>query len=238
MHRQLKKLKYLLLLLLALSGLAQAAASDLSTADSLFSLRKYTEAFRQYDALHQTGQVTPAMLLKMAYIKEGLNDFAGALYYLNLHARLTSDEETMAKMRRLAERHQLKGYAYNDQEFLLRLARKYRLEIQWGLLAGCFGLSLVIFWESRHGRKPAISVFFNLLFLAGLLILNNGWTDNQHAIVISDTVLMSAASAASEPLSPVSRGHKVRVLERGDVWARIRWEGKDVYVRNAKLALI
>jgi hypothetical protein len=238
MRRRFNGLKYYLIFWLAVSASGSALAQSLSTADSLFTQRKYTEAFQQYERLHQQGQVTPAMLLKMAYIKEGLSDFAGALYYLNLHARLTADEETMAKMRRLAERHQLKGYAYNDQEYLVRLLKKYRDEIQWGLLGCCFILSVVIFWESHKGRKPAISLFFNLLFLAGLLVLNNGWTDTQKAIIMSDTTLMTAASAAAEPLEAVRKGHKVQVLQRGDVWTKVRWEGKEAYVRNAKVVII
>jgi hypothetical protein len=51
------------------------------------------------------------MLLKMAFVKEGLGDYSNALYYLNLYYLKTYDKKVLKKMENLAERyHKLEGY--------------------------------------------------------------------------------------------------------------------------------
>ena len=71
---------------------AQGPVETLAIADSLFEARKYTESFKIYQEIHGQNQGSPSMLLKMAFIKEGLDDYPAALYYLNQYYLFTSNE--------------------------------------------------------------------------------------------------------------------------------------------------
>ncbi|MGB3465691.1 MAG: hypothetical protein WBA74_10490, partial [Cyclobacteriaceae bacterium] len=66
----------------ALSHSVLADPGDrLTTADSLFQAKKYTESFELYEQIIVEDMAySPAMLLKMAFIKEGLGDYSNALY--------------------------------------------------------------------------------------------------------------------------------------------------------------
>ena len=57
-----------------------AQNSLLNTADSLFSQQKYTEALNLYEEIYTSGRASSAMLLKMAFIQDGLNNYADALF--------------------------------------------------------------------------------------------------------------------------------------------------------------
>ena len=69
----------------------------LKTADSLFITKKYTQSLDHYEQILKQGQYTPAMLLKMAYVHEGLNEIGSAMYYLNLYHIATNDKMVLWK---------------------------------------------------------------------------------------------------------------------------------------------
>jgi uncharacterized protein YgiM (DUF1202 family) len=63
-----------------------AETRELVKADSLFEQKKYTESFDLYEQILDEEQLaSPKMLLKMAFIKEGLGDYSRALYFLNVY---------------------------------------------------------------------------------------------------------------------------------------------------------
>ncbi len=71
------------------------------------------------DQLFREDQVvSPAVLMKMAFIQESLGDYSEALYYLNEYFLLTSDEGAVQKMQQLSEQHSLRGYAYTDYHLI------------------------------------------------------------------------------------------------------------------------
>ncbi len=54
------------------------------------------------------------MLLKMAYVHEGLNHTGQALYCLNLYYLATKDQRALDKMEALATKFGLEGYKNSD----------------------------------------------------------------------------------------------------------------------------
>ena len=64
-----------------LSGaLGQQENPDLTLPDSLFQAKRYTQSFDLYhEILFSYKKASPGMLLKMAYIKEGLGNYSEAL---------------------------------------------------------------------------------------------------------------------------------------------------------------
>jgi hypothetical protein len=118
------------------SSFCDAPKERLLLADSLFAQKKYTQSFELYHDIQKSDKKTSsAMLLKMAFIKEGLGDYTNALYYLNLYYLKTYNKRVLKKMENLAEQNKLAGYNYDDAEFFLNLYHQYQLQIDLLLTA-------------------------------------------------------------------------------------------------------
>src|SRR5689334_22771820 len=72
---------------------AQPSAQITKAADSLFRARQYSQSFELYKAILEQHYYSPAILLKMAYIQEGLGHLGRSMYYLNLYYQATDDKQ-------------------------------------------------------------------------------------------------------------------------------------------------
>ena len=148
----IKKLfSFLILLTLQLQiSWAQSVNSLLAEADSLFAKQQYTQSFDLYDSIYQYQQeASPSMLLKMAYIKEGLGDITTAEYYLNEYYLATANEQALQKMEDLANANDLDGYQHNDITFFFNLYYKNYNWLVIGLIFMCLALFSVIIYQKR-----------------------------------------------------------------------------------------
>src|SRR5688500_5325176 len=98
------------------SSSAQTSHFRLQTADSLFQAKRYTQSLEHYEEILRQKQYTPAMLLKMAYVYEGLNQIGSAMYYLCRYHIATNDKTVLAKMDELATKYNLEGYETTDTD--------------------------------------------------------------------------------------------------------------------------
>ena len=217
-----------------------SAQEDLLLADSLFAAGKYTESFELYETIlrsHQ--QLSQGMLLKMAFIKEGLGDFSQALYYLNLYYANTSDKRALRKMEELARQHQLQGYQFTDLEFFRTFFQRFNLHIIFGLVATALFIFSLIVWQKRRGLQPVgTGVVFVLLLGLLFTVINFGRGDNRAIILTDQAYLREAPSSAADVVGIIGKGHRVQVYRQNDVWVKIKWEDRKVYVRENHLARI
>src|SRR3954469_12839623 len=102
---------------------AQTSSYRLKIADSLYQTKKFTQSFEHYREILNQKQYTPAMLLKMAYIQEGLGNIGEAMYYLNLYFLVTNDKSALEKMEELAHKFNLQGYETTDADRVLTFYR-------------------------------------------------------------------------------------------------------------------
>lgn len=217
----------------AVSGQAQRDLS-LTQADSLFSARQYTQAFERYAALHHAGQWSPAMFLKMAFIQEGLGHLGNSLYYLNLYEHTAHDPQAAEKMRELAEKHRLEGYEPDPYEGLRAPLREFYLPLA-GLLAA-LGLLLLALITRRAYRNlspsPALA-FLLVLCLAALYTHTRFSRESARAIVThANAYLMSGPSGGASVVGIIGEGHQLRVKDQQDAWLKVRWQERDVFVRD------
>src|SRR5687768_16146486 len=91
------------------TAFSQTSSFRLKTADSLFQAKRYTQSFEHYETILKQNQYTPSMLLKMAFIQEGLLHTGRAMYYLNLYYLSTNDKTALEKMNELATKYNLEG---------------------------------------------------------------------------------------------------------------------------------
>src|SRR6188768_2506509 len=95
-------------------GFGQISTHRLRLADSLFLAKRYTQSMELYRSVFAQHEYSPAMLLRMAYIEEGLNQTGQALYYLNLYYEATRDKAVLEKMEEVATKYNLEGYRQTD----------------------------------------------------------------------------------------------------------------------------
>lgn len=238
-----KKLTPIVITLLVLTqmSMAQEPSSLLVKADSLFAKQQFTQSFDLYDSLYTTQEeASPAMLLKMAYIKEGLNDITSAQYYLNEYYLITKNEQALQKMSDLAKANDLSGYQHDDITFMFSL---YYQNYNWlvlGLIAICLIiLGLIIFQKKRYKVAPWFNSFLLVLLLVGLFTLVNFGRDyNRGVIIRNNTYIMAAPSSGSDLVDVITKGHKVVVQGKKDVWYRIEWQGEDAYIKSKNVKLL
>ncbi|MGB0523262.1 MAG: SH3 domain-containing protein [Flammeovirgaceae bacterium] len=231
--------------MVCISGLGVLKASDqtneqlLYKGDSLFKANNYTEAYKCYESLWNQRLYSQQMLLKMAYVKEALGDHTRALYFLNLYYHFEPDMKTLNKMQELADVHDLSGYAFDDYEYFVSIYHRYYTEIAiGGVLLGLLGVGL-LFWQKRRGgelKGPAMLVgLFLLLFLIGF---NYGFP-LERGIVLNDHVfVMSAPSAGADKLTTLEAGHRVKVIEKHDIWYKVEWANKEAFIRGNNLLVV
>jgi hypothetical protein len=221
--------------LMAKPAYAQADKITLSTADSLFQKQHYTEAFDIYAQILDEQQLySPQMLLKMAYIKEGLHDYTGAMYYLHLFYTKEPSRSVLRKMEELALAHRLQGYEYNDLLFFKTQLSKHYIRILELMLLAAVVTATVTFFSWRKGYKFSgiFKVGFSLYLLFILYYINFLDMGDAGIIKSNHVAIMSAPSAGGEWLATATEGHKVPITGEQDIWYEIKWKGEKAYIRK------
>src|ERR1041385_2293304 len=77
------------------NSFSQVFEYRLKMADSLYLKKQYTQSLELYREIFDQHSYSPAMLLKMAYIEEGLGQNPMALYYINLYYEITHDPSAL-----------------------------------------------------------------------------------------------------------------------------------------------
>ena len=215
-----------------------AQNGNLEKGDSLFIQQKYTEAYDEYELLFQDDQASSSMLLKMAFIQDGLGNYTEALFFLNKYYQMSADRQVIGKIEELSEANGLAGYRYDDTDYFKILLSKYRLHFTLLLIAIAAMLLAYIYRKSKDDEKPMAAGIIQLIVLICLVMVIN-FNGSPEAIVTSDnTLLRTGPSAGAEPIEMLNKGHKVQVVGRDAVWTQIIWDGREVYVRNGKLKFI
>ncbi|MCF6351550.1 MAG: hypothetical protein L3J06_00925 [Cyclobacteriaceae bacterium] len=228
------KLFFLVLLSTSFQTFSQPESNVLNKADSLFTAHKFTQSFELFDSIYRQKKASPAMLLKMAYIKEGLGDFTLAQYYLNEYYLATNNDLALTKMEKLAKEKELVGYETNDLNFIRSLYYKH---FQW-LVIGIFFVTLTLFaffiiQLKKFNKTPPVTSFFMLSALIGLFLLINFGKDYNEALIIkNNTFVMAGPSAGADVLDIINKGNKIEINREQDVWLQIEWQGKKGYIKN------
>jgi len=216
----------------------QAQNGSLEKADSLFNQQKYTEALAAYEEVYSLGSTSDAMLLKMAFIHDGLGNYPEALLFLDKYYLNSADRKVVGKIEELAEANELKGFRYNDTHYFSALLEKYRFHLTLVILLSALAMMIYIMKKSRQGERPLAAGVLQIFLVALVLIINNVESSEKAIIMTDDTLLRSGPSAGAEPVESIAKGHKVKVLTYDDVWVKILWQGEEVFVRRARVERI
>ncbi|MDH5397070.1 MAG: hypothetical protein OEX02_02930 [Cyclobacteriaceae bacterium] len=214
---------------------------QLATADSLFNDGKYTQSYDIYEDLINQGLHSPAMLLKMAFISEGLKQYDDALYYLNLYYLLTADNGTLEKMEKLAKEQGITGFEATEKEFIATLYFKYYdqlLMITGG--SDVFLLAFLFFLKVRRGvQKPYLAGILFVVVLASLYyFVNHGRYYNKAITTEGPVFVMKGPSPGADLIEVLGEGHRLSILDIEDVWVKVKWGEKTGYIKDIHLKSI
>ena len=187
--------------------------------------------------MDQNQQATAQMLLKMAFIKEGLGDYSTALYYLNLYYLKTSDKNARSKMKDIAEENNLSGFVIDDSAFFLNLLNKYQKTIIISVFLVCILLlSFILYKKFKTHNRPTVSFLFLTAMLVLLFYFINYGTESNEAIIIENhAYLMSGPSSGSDLIEVIKKGHRVKTFEEHGPWIEILWNGEKAYIKKDKV---
>lgn len=240
------KKKYIFFLISFFCGVfiqiqATVFESDRQYADSLFAEKKYTQAFEVYEQLVHEHQVfSPRMLLKMAYVKEGIGDFPSALYYLSLYYRYSPQLDVLKKMEKMATEQGYEGYAYSDHAFFKTAFAQYRFPVTLAFISIALVWLIFLFVRKRKGQEIRAAGLGLLFFLT----LTGGWYNlpihEPQVVIQEDSVyLMDSPSAGAKVVAVVDEGHRLPVIgEAKDIWYPVLWQGEPAYLRRHTVQLI
>ncbi|MBL7834863.1 MAG: hypothetical protein JNK18_12965 [Cyclobacteriaceae bacterium] len=239
MQNRVLKIVKLSVFLLFFGTIAAAQTNNplLVRADSLFAQKRYIQSLELYRKLFDDHRYTPAMLLRMAYVEEGLNNVSQSAYYLNLYYLATQDQDVLKKLEELATKNRLEGYSTDESDRLLSFYLTHRDLITWVLL-GLAVLTMAIALTQRLMMKnKPVGEFVALCIVSGLLIMHLSQPALFEKAIISknNTYMMNGPSAGASVMAVVRDGHRVDVLGTKDIWTKVRLGESEGYVRTSSL---
>ena len=218
------------------SGIANAQVFNyrLKMADSLYVKKQYTQSLEIYRDIFQQRSYSPAMLLRMAYIEEGLGQNSMALYYINLYYEATHDQSALVKMEDMATRYNLVGYESNKTDHTLAVIAENKPAIVTALLGICAVLfGLMIYTLKRKKIKPYISFsFFILTAILMVSFANRDLTPDNGIVQNAPAFLMSGPSPGSKVIGIINEGNRLPVSGRKDVWVKVKWRDGFAYLKE------
>lgn len=235
-------LKILLLITVTFSApgaSAQVFTRQFAYADSLFKVKQYTQSLKIYEEVLASRQYSPSMLLKMAYIHEGLGNVSQGLYYLNLYYQATGDHQTLLKMQELAAKNRLEGYENPEADQFYYHLNKYDYLISLSLVTAALFSMAWMYRQKSKNRTPVGAVVMMMIFLILLAVNVNFPFKNSEVMITSGTTyLMSGPSSGADVIAVVEAGHKLKTTNKKDVWLEVQWFDKPVYVKQNRVSPI
>lgn len=211
---------------------AYAQSQKIRQADSLFRAKQYTQSLEIYQSQFKAGEYSPAMLLKMAYIQEGLGRIGQTLYYLKLYQIASDDDQALQKIEELAAKFRLTGYDSNDASRLWQWIDKRITLVQLGLALAILAISYLMFRGRKKEPRPWLAAVVIILISTSVLYLNNFYGSDFVIVNNDHTYLMAGPSAGAPVAGILTEGNQLQLLGHQDVWLKVKWNEKTVYVKN------
>lgn len=207
--------------------ISKSQNQQINLADSLFDQNKYTESYRRYEKIFNGSKIfTFQMLLKMAFIKEGLNDYTLALYYLNVYYLKDPDIRILDKMDKMAKKYKLKGYKVTEWNHFYSYYFRYHFTFSLILILGAIIFFAIIIY--KYTFKKRIKASYRIAFILYLILVyyvNNFSKSYSWAIIKNDSsLIMRSPAAGSELVENVEKGHKLKVIGNYDIWYKVLWK--------------
>jgi len=239
----LKKITFFFIINLSFVQLANSQSDGwmFKKADSLYKAENYASAGVLYE------QILPKIInpsnqffLKLASIKEKEGDFLKTLYYLNKAYEQNPNEKILAKLNEIATLHEVKGYELSDSNFLILFYKEYSgFLVALLLILGIYIFVILFIKKYKSNYIPINQKVFLISYLIGIGLLLNLPDKYHQGIVNHDGVLLrSEPSAAAQIEETIDKGHRLNVLGGNDIWRRVYWNEKFLYLKESDIWLV
>jgi hypothetical protein len=238
MQKWVSKIRIILILVLGIGpAILYANQKLLNRADSLYNQKKFSEARDVYVQLYQQGFSSPATLLKMAFVHEGLGETGQALYFLSAYYRETEDQKAYEKILTVANARGVKGYELSEWEkLIIWITNRKAIYLSVSIALACFFMAIMIFNAKRTNANAKFAAgFVSLLFIGLSFSAINFLQPPDKAIVTTEVYFMSGPSAAANLISLIPEGNQVRLTGENDIWAEAEWNGQKGFLRKTDL---
>ena len=238
MKNNIHKISLISIGLLLLSGNV-FSNKNLNKADSLFNLKIYTEAKVIYDSLfYKVSVYSESMLLKMALIEEGLENYEKSIYYLSVYQSIKNNKSAEERIQKIADNYNLEGYKKNDSEYFLNNFQKNKYLIIMSLLI----LVMLIFTFNiirilNNKKNPILKTFFYTLIIILIITININLP--RYGIVYFDnTFIMEEPSSGADIYKIVKKGNKIKITDELSVWYEVKLNKEKRYIRKKNIKII
>ena len=233
---------YISVVLLAIFSFSNRIISknlSLNKADSLFNLKIYTEAKLIYDSLYYKENLySESMLLKMALIEEGLENYEKSIYYLSQYQSINNNESSEIKIQKIANNYDLKGYEKNDFDYLQNILKKNRIIIIYSLLLLILLIFVINIYRILKSKKaPTLLPTFYVISILFLLIININ-LPKSGIVYFENTFIMEKPSSGSDLYQIVKKGDKLKIIGEESVWYKIKINETEKYIRKKNIKII
>jgi len=214
----------------------QANKQSLQKADSLFSSKNYQEALLIYkDILHEDQAYSPSMLLKMAFISEGMGDFPNTTLYLSKYYDLKPNPQIPEKIKELTNQDSLSGYTVSDQERFFSILTDHKQ-----LITSVLGLFLVFSLIAFVMRGFSKELFATSMLLVILVFVSNNFLEKPETGIVTGnpSLIMSQPTAGGNLIRQIGPGHRVIIDSSVDIWYRIKWNDQTAFVKIDQISKI
>lgn len=239
MKNKIHKISLIIIGSILFSGNLFSSDINLKKADSLFNLKIYTEAKVIYDSLfYKKKMYSESMLLKMALIEEGLENYEKSIYYLSEYQSIKKNESAEDRILKIADNYNLEGYKENDFEYLQNNFQKNRYLIIMSLLISIILIfTFNVIRTLKNKKNPILKILFYTLIV--LLIITININLPKYGIVyFENTFIMEEPSSGSDVYKLVKKGDKLKITNEISVWYEIKINNKKRYVRKKNIKII
>jgi tetratricopeptide (TPR) repeat protein len=237
---QMLKFKFLipsiiLLITTTSLGFTQSLEKELVKADSLYQKKQYLSAIKIYDKIYNNGNSSPAMLLKLGKIEEGMGNVGQSMYFLEKYYQFTKDEKVIDYLQETAESKNAIGFDYD---------LSYKADIfykEWKIYFKLFfsiiiflGLGMMIKHQNSNQKKKR---YFALALIPLLIVafLNN-YEGKSEAIVISNpSFLLEGPSSGANLVEKINTPAKIQIKDQVDVWSKVIIEEKMAFIKTSHI---
>tara|TARA_B000000475_G_scaffold215605_1_gene177913 strand:+ start:2670 stop:3380 length:711 start_codon:yes stop_codon:yes gene_type:complete len=230
--------KIIFFFLLLISSHSRGNENLLLKGDSLFELKKYVEAKEYYDILYFDKELyTNSMLLKLAFIENGLGNFEKSIFYLSKHKKEDDNEIIDQNLFNLVTENDLKTYDNSDYDYLLKIYKtnkQYIIIFLLTVLLTVFCLNIIR--RKRNQKIKYIKTFFTLSVIIMLMINIKG---AQEGIILNEnTFIMNNPSSGSDVYQIIKKGEKIKIISESEVWYEVELENQRKYIRKKNILKI
>ncbi|WP_375578119.1 hypothetical protein ABWH96_13880 [Marivirga tractuosa] len=225
----------ILMLVISTSGFTQSLEKELVKADSLYEKKQYISAIKIYEKIYKAGNSSPAMLLKLARIEEGMENPGQSMYYLEKYYQFTKDEKVIDYLKETAETKEAIGFDYGLAYQADLFYKEWKIYFQLFFSVIIFlGLGLMIKNRNAIYKKRN---YFALAFIPLLIVafLNNYNGKSEAIITNTPSYLLEGPSSGANLVEKVNSPAKIQVKDQIDVWSKVIIEEKEAYIKTSQI---